>query len=250
MLILFGALLVSYIFPLTLYFYLRNAHKDDKQYKKDCWNLLWNGLLLGFPVFGFSFLCNILFQFTGIGERFPLIELFFSAFILKALSEELMKYLPARKVINRNHSKISFLDLMAYTTISAIGFEIMEAVVYVFMSNVTQVIVRGVTNMHAAFGLIMGYIIAKGYKKNIKNPVPLGVFVSTMIHGAYDLCLNESLGETDWFMISLLIAAICLGINICNYFFMNKARNDPYYTDPLFYERENDLSDAEMANGE
>ena len=78
----------------------------------------------------------------------------------------------------------------------------------------------------------------------------LGVFVSTMIHGAYDLCLNESLGETDWFMISLLIAAICLGINICNYFFMNKARNNPYYTDPLFYEGENDLSDAEMANGE
>ena len=250
MIILFGALLVSYIFPLALYFYLRNAHKDDKEYKKDCWNLLWNGLLLGFPVFGFSLLCNILFGFSHISDRFPIIEMFFSAFILKALSEELMKYLLARKVINRNHAKISFLDLMAYTTISAIGFEMMEAVVYVFSSDVTQVIVRGVTNMHAAFGLIMGYIIAKGYKKNMKNPVPLGIFVSTLIHGIYDLCLSETLIDTDWFMLSLLIAAICLVINIYNYFFMNKARKNQYYTDPLFSEEGNDLSDTGMAAGE
>lgn len=36
MLILIAALLASYIFPLAIYFYLRGAHKDNEQYKKDC----------------------------------------------------------------------------------------------------------------------------------------------------------------------------------------------------------------------
>ena len=236
MLILVGALLASYLVPLALYFYLRSAHKDDKDYKKDCWNLLWNGLMLGFPVFGFSLLCYILFKVSHISDRFPIIEVFFSAFILKAFSEELMKYLLANKTIRKNHANLSFLDLMAFTTISAIGFELMEAVVYMFESNVPQILVRGITNMHAVFGLIMGYIIAKGYKKGNKNPVPLGIFVSTMIHGIYDLCLDEAFDATDWGMLSLLIAFICLIINIVNYIFMNKARKDPYYTDPLFPE--------------
>ena len=81
-----------------------------------------------------------------------------------------MKYLLARKTIRKNHSRVSFLDLMSYTAISAIGFELMEAVIYFFSTNIPQILVRGITNMHAAFGLTMGFILAKKYKKNPKAP--------------------------------------------------------------------------------
>ena len=238
MLILFGALLVSYIFPLSTYFFLRNAHKENIEYRKDCRKLLLNGLLLGFPVFGFSLLCNILFRLTHISDSYPFLKTLFQAFVLKAFSEELMKYLLARRIINKRRAEACFLDVMAYTAISAIGFQILEAFLYIFSSNVPQILVSGVTNMHAVFGLIMGFVLAKGYKKNRRKPAIPAVLVSTLIHGFYDLCLDETIVDTPWGAVALLLALLCLVLSVGNFFFMRKARKDPYYTDPLFPETE------------
>ena len=68
MLIVIGALLVSAIFPFVIYFFLRNAHQDSAVCQKDCRKLFLSGLLLGFPVFGLSFLCSILFSLTHISH--------------------------------------------------------------------------------------------------------------------------------------------------------------------------------------
>ena len=232
MIVLVLALLASYIHPIGMYLYLRKINNNDS-FKKDCFDLLWNGLLLGFPVFGFSLLCNIIFRITHISDKYPIIEILFSAFILKAFSEELMKYILSRKIINKNKKTISFIELMAFTCISAIGFEIMEAFVYFFSTNIPQILVRGITNMHAFFGLLMGYIIARGYKNGKKNPEILGILIPTIIHGVYDLCLHETLVD-KWGGISLAIAAASLIFNIYIFFFIRKAKKDPYYTDPLF----------------
>ena len=234
MFVLVAALLASYILPLTIYFFLRGAHKDDAEYKKDCRTLLLRGLLLGFPVFGFSLLCNIIFKLTHISEINPYIEMVFRTFVLMAFSEELMKYLLARKTIDKNLSSASFLDLMAYTTISAIGFELMESVVYLFSTNVPQIIVRGITCMHAAFGLIMGYILAKGVKERGKLSMLPAVLVSTLIHGTYDFCLEPEVLDTWMGFLALLLALLSLLLNLYNFYFMHKARKNPYYTDPLF----------------
>lgn len=236
MLVLVGALLVSYIFPLGYFFFLKNGHKEDEEYQKDCWKTLLRGLLLGFPVFGFSFACNIIFALLTKDRSFPVLEALFSAFVLKALSEELMKYLNAGKTMKKNHEKVSYLDLLSFTCISAIGFELMEAVFYLIESNAGQILVRGITNMHASFGLIMGSIIGKGYKKGRKNPVPLGIFIPTLIHGFYDLCLAKAFEGADWTLLAVPIAAACLILNIYFIFFIRKTRKDPYYIDPLFPE--------------
>ena len=235
MVIILIALLASYILPLLLYFFLKSNHKEDDTYKKDCRALLLNGLLLGFPVFLFSFLCNILFKLTGLSRIYPLAQTIFTAFILEAFSEELMKYLAARRIINKNRDTLSFLDTMAFTAIAGIGFELMESIVYLIVSNVPQILVRGITNMHAVFGLTTGFILAKGYKKG-KNPVIPAILIVTLIHGVYDFCLAEGIAETDWGFISLLIAAICMILSIWSFFFIRKARKKPYYTEPLFPE--------------
>ena len=228
------ALLASYIFPLLLYFFLKANRKEDEAYKKDCRSLLFTGILLGIPVFLFSLLCNILFKLSGLAASFPLAKSIFTAFILNAFSEELMKYLAGRRMINKHRSTLSFLDTMAFTTIPAIGFELMESVVYLIESNVPQILVRGVTNMHAVFGLITGFILAKGYKKGSKNPAIPAILAATLIHGVYDLCLSEGIVETNWGMVSLLIAVISLILSIGSFFFIRKARKKPYYTEPLF----------------
>ncbi|MBO5999672.1 MAG: PrsW family intramembrane metalloprotease [Lachnospiraceae bacterium] len=234
MLLLIGALLVSFIFPLAIYFFLRSAHKEDKDYKTDCRKLLLKGMLLGFPVFGFSLLCSIIFSLTHLSDKYPLINTLFRTFVLMAFSEELMKYLLAKATIKKNLSGVSFLDLMAYTTIAAIGFEILESVVYLFSANVPQILVRGVTSMHASFGLIMGYFLARGIKKKGKLTMIPAVLISTLIHGAYDFLLEPPLFDTGWGDLALLIALFCLVLNICNFFFMSKARKKTYYTEPLF----------------
>ena len=97
MLVLIGALLVSFIFPFVIFIFLRGAHKDDAEYKKDCTKLLLKGLLLGFPVFGFSLLCYFIFRITHITDAYPFVQVLFESFVLMAFSEELMKYLLAKK---------------------------------------------------------------------------------------------------------------------------------------------------------
>ncbi len=245
MLLLIGALLVSFIFPLCIYFFLRNAHKDNAEYKKDCRKLLLNGLLLGIPVFAFSLLCNFLFSMTHLGDAYPFVNVAFKAFILMGFSEELMKYLLAKKTIGKNRSSVSFLDLMAYTAISAIGFELMESVVYLFSSNAAQILVRGVTCMHAAFGLIMGFFLAKGIKKNGRMSLFPAVIISTLIHGTYDLLLDPSIFDTHWGDLALVLAFLCLVLNLYNFRFMSKARKNAYYTQPLFADEQ--LEQAEEA---
>lgn len=243
MLVTIGALLLSYILPLTLYFFLRAAHGDDAAYKKDCRSLLLNGLLLGFPVFGFSLLCGLLFRLTRLGDAHPLLELLFKNFVMLALSEELMKYLSARRIINKNRAQLSFLDLMAYTMISAIGFELMESAVYLFTSSVPQVLVRGVTNMHAVFGMIMGFLLASLYRKGSRLPLLPALLIPTLIHGLYDLGVSERFVNTPLGGVSLLLAVLCLGLNIAAFFFFRKKRRDPRFTAPLFPQTEGDGRD-------
>ena len=143
-------------------------------------------------------------------------------------------------------SKVSFLDVMAYTAISAIGFELIEAFIYLFSTNVPQVLMRGVTSMHPAFGLVMGYIVAKGIKKNGKLSLMPAVLITTLFHGAYDFCLSPIVIDTDWTVLALALAIICLVINIYNFFFMTKARKKAYYTEPLF-PAEAEVAEAEAA---
>ena len=103
MLILAGALLVSFIFPIALYLFLRSAHKGDEEYKKDCSRLLLHGLLLGFPVFGFSLLCNIVFRITHISDAFPFASIMKRASSSFLLSKHLVTS-PWRRVTSTGSS--------------------------------------------------------------------------------------------------------------------------------------------------
>ena len=240
MLLSVGMLLVACIFPLFTFFFLRKGHKDDPAYRKDCRNLLLNGMLLGFPVFGFSLLCDLLFLLTGLGEKYPIVRLVFRTFVLMAFSEELMKHLCAGKIIRKNRVAVSCLDVIAYTAIAAVGFELMESVIYLFYSDPAQILVRGVTNMHAAFGLIQGFLLSRGYRKNRKAPHVLAVLIPTIIHGLYDFGLDQQMIDTGWGDLSLLIAVFCLVLNIVAIFRIRKARKDPGLTCPLFAEEASD----------
>lgn len=238
MLLSVGVLMIASVFPLFTFFFLRSGHKDNPDYRKDCRNLLLNGMLVGLPVFGFSFVCNILFNLTGFGDKYPLLRLVFDDLVLAAFSEELMKFLCAGKMIRKNRAHISYLDVIAFPAIVAVGFELVESVVYLFSSDPMQILVRGVTNMHAAFGLMQGFFLAQGFRKNRKAPHVLAVLIPTLIHALYNFGLGKTMVDTAWGGVSLLLAVLCLVLNIVAIFRIRKARKDPELTRPLFSEED------------
>lgn len=141
-------------------------------------------------------------------------------------------------MIRKNRACISYLDVIAYPAIVAVGFELVESVVYLFSSDPMQILVRGVTNMHAAFGLMQGFFLAQGFRKNRKAPHVLAVLIPTLIHALYNFGLGKTMVDTALGGVSLLLAALCLVLNIVAIFRIRKARRDPELIRPLFSEED------------
>ena len=231
-----AALLASYIIPLSLFFYLRSLYKNDPELKKECGKLLLRGVGTCVPVFFFSFASRIVFNLLHLGDLGQIVADLFMCFVTYALSEEWMKYLATRKSLKKFHSKISYLDVIAFSIIPGIGFEILEAAVYLLESNVPQILVRGISNMHAVFGLIVGVFIARGYKKGNLNAPILGIAASTFVHGLYDFGIHGDNADTWLGGVSLFLAFASLIATIYTFFRIRKIRKDSYYTEPLFPE--------------
>ena len=60
--------LVSLIPSVFYYFYLRNLKKDNEEYKKNCRNTLFRGLLAGFPVFILDLVLSLGFSALGLKD--------------------------------------------------------------------------------------------------------------------------------------------------------------------------------------
>ncbi len=228
-----GALLVSYIFPVGLLIFLINNHRGDKHYRKNCLTLFIQGIGLALPVLLGSLATRLVFALLHLNELNTLVNDVFSSFITEAMVEECMKYMCTRRMIRQEHDNVSLMDVMAYACIPGIGFEIMEAFVYIFSTNIPQILVRGITNMHSVFGLIVGLVVGNGYKKGRKAPVIPALATSILIHGTYNLCLSETLFD-NWGFISLIIAIACLIFIVVFYIKMIRKRKDPEFTAPLF----------------
>lgn len=247
MAILIAALAASYILPLSQFFYLRSLYKNDPERKKECGKLLLRGVATCVPVFFFSLASRIIFNVLHLGDAGQLVADLFMCFVTYALSEEWMKYLATRKALKKFHSKISYLDVIAFSCIPGIGFEILESIFYFFGANVPQILVRGLSNMHAVFGLIVGLFIAKGYKKGQMNAPVLAIACSTFVHGLYDFGIRGDNVETWLGGVSLALAIACFIASVYLFFWVKKMKKDPYYTDPLFPE---EAAEAPLAEEE
>ncbi len=232
------ALLIASVVPVGTFFFLRGLRGDDPAYKRACSKLLGKGILLVFPVFGFSLLLRLTFGLTGLYDLSPVLRPVLKAVFLEAFAEEWMKHRAAKKTIERERPRVSFLDVMAFSAVSAIGFELLESVAYMFYTDTAQILVRGISNMHCSFGLIQGWLLARGYKNGRARPAVAAVLVPTAVHAVYNLLLDELFEDTAWGLVSLLIAVLCLALNVYAFFFV-KRKKIPYYTDPLFPEEGN-----------
>ena len=221
------ALLISFIPYLFLFFYFRNRKKDET-YKKICNRLLVDGLLCFGMIFVLDLIINIILNVLHLKDINPIFTDFLRTFIINALVEEYVKFYNTNKRINLNNIKYSYLDLMAFYSIVAIGFALIEDVIYVFDTNIIQILVRGVTGLHAGLGLMIGYYTAKKIVTGDKKYGVIALALPIFLHGSYNFFLSEHLSSDIQMMVLIfLFATMFIGIKLL--VFMHKHRNDEEY---------------------
>ena len=224
-------LLVSYIPAVLLYIYLRNVRKEDKEFGTNCSKLLLMGALCSVGVFLVSLVFTLVFRFSGLYSVSPLLSAFLKSFFVFAFSEEFIKQRAVKKMVSKYDSKVSWLMMIAFGGIVGLGFHLLESAVYALTTNSIQIIVRGITVGHAAYGMLMGYYMGKAMITGDKADSVKALLYPILLHGMYDFSLAEEFGALNDNLV--FVPFIILGVNfwvlIRLILLMKKEQNNPEY---------------------
>ncbi|MBQ6356418.1 MAG: PrsW family intramembrane metalloprotease [Solobacterium sp.] len=236
MTVLIIAFLASLIPAVIIYIWLRDhMFRHDQEYTSFCRRSLLKGMLSTFLVILFSGTLSLLGNAVLFRESRGLLHTAYRTFIVLALAEEAAKYITFRRLLKKSESPYSALDMISSMILVGLGFEILESGVYALTTSPGQMLVRGVTAMHAGYGFIMGYFMAKNRLTGKKSQAVLGFMIPALLHGAYDFGLSDEfaqLGDTTA-ILSVTLAAFALVTLIWMFLFTRKARTNPVYTDCL-----------------
>ena len=243
------ALLISFLPTLGFYFWFK-SFKEDKDYKDNCRKLLFTGIGCSTGVFLFSLVASLLWALSGLKKISPILNEAYSAFVLAAFSEEFVKGLAIRNNCKAHRDTVSWVDLIVYGGIVGIGFHLLESFVYMFSTNIGQILVRGVTSMHITFGMIMGYYYGKSIARDKPFYKFLAFFVPWLIHGVFDFTLGEFIEEWCEYLIvgpfvSLLADRIYLIVIVV---FIIKSRKNNVNVQPIFgLTEQEEVNDNQLA---
>ncbi len=140
------------------------------------------------------------------------------AFVVAAFSEELCKYF-ALKLLTWKHPAFNFrFDGVVYSTTVAIGFEVVENLLYLISSDASTAYLRSAFPGHCIFGIYMGYYY--GQAKSLEQEGDLsgsarmrrkGLLIAMLIHGIYDsVAFLASESENGLFVISSMLVLVII----------------------------------------
>lgn len=228
---------ISLVPVILIYRWLQKRKGEDREYKKICLRALKRG----------SFLCAALVALLSavfyiierilvvLGVGTVLIEIYHN-FILLALAEELVKYWVLNGLIKKNPYPYSRLDITVFMMIIGCGFQIIESVVYTMGANAGMMLARGLTVMHCGYGFIMGYFVAKGMQTGKKRYTIMGIVIPFLLHGTYDCCLSDVIGEINenFVYVSLALALVGILTLIVAILHIRKVRELPEYQKAVY----------------
>lgn len=138
------------------------------------------------------------------------------AFLIAALCEEICKFLFLRFGSWRNPNFGYRFDGIVYGVAVALGFALLENVMYVMMGGVQVALMRGVlaVPLHAFCGVFMGIFFGAAKKAQIDGRSSLkysllALIVPMIIHGIYD---TLAFMGTSWATIALLAFVVLMYI--------------------------------------
>ncbi len=222
--------LVSLIPAAILYFWMKNRIKDDPEYKKTCRKALINGLISTLIVALASGVSSMILA-ALVKDRESILYIALYNFVVIALAEEAGKMFMMRKLKKGSYAW-SWMETIVFMTCVGIGFELIESIVYGFVTNAMQMLVRGVTMMHAVYGMIMGYFFGKAEYTGEKIYYVLSLAVPWILHGMFDFTLKDRIADINDFFF--LMPGILVIINMVVLFrtirFFRKERDNEKYT--------------------
>lgn len=165
----------------------------------------------------------------------------FTAFVVAALCEEVFKFVLLRLGSWNNRNFDYRFDGIVYAVSVAVGFALLENVLYVMQGGFETAIMRGLLSvpLHAFCGVFMGifYGAAKKYsvrgqKGIVARYTFLALFIPIMIHGIYD-----SLAFMGTVASTCLLLAFVVFMYVMAIVYVNKFSRDDwkacFYTRPL-----------------
>jgi len=191
------------------------------------------GLIVKLLIFGAISCIPAVFLETFVGAQMPALEegsigyAVFNAFAVAALCEEICKYVLLRLGSWRNKNFDYRFDGIVYGVSVAVGFALLENVLYVMDGGLYVALMRGVlaVPLHAFCGVFMGvyYGAAKRYSiegqhGKASSATFKALFIPFMIHGIYDsLAFMGEYGTTFVLLAFVLVMYIVAVKNVNKY---------------------------------
>jgi RsiW-degrading membrane proteinase PrsW (M82 family) len=142
------------------------------------------------------------------------------AFIVIALSEELIKFLFLRFYMYRKEAFNEPFDGIVYGVMIGMGFATFENLFYVFDGGVSTALIRmfSAVPAHAVLGVMMGYYVGKAKFEPLraKSWTAKAFFIPFLAHGLYDfllfqeafpilgICAFGGLLLTAWYVMAMI----------------------------------------------
>lgn len=183
-------------------------------YEKENWLPLLLSFVLGVAVTYPVMKMQELFYDMGWKDDGSLWNTLFSAFILVAFTEELVKYLALVVYPYRSRFFNEPLDGIVYATFIGMGFATLENVLYAYRYDMATTLVRALTAVpaHATFAAIMGYYIgkAKFYPARRGRYLIKGLLMAIMLHGLYDFFVLQNIDDGLMILSIVILTASIL----------------------------------------
>ena len=189
-------------------------------------------LIIKLLIFGAISCIPAIFLETWIGSAMPagftegsIGYAIFTAFIVAALCEEVCKYVLLRLGSWRNKNFDYRFDGIVYGVAVAVGFALLENVMYVMDGGMYVALMRGVlaVPLHAFCGVFMGvfYGAAKrcsieGDRSGAAKATFLSLFVPFMIHGIYDSLAFMGEYGTTFILLAFVLFMYIVAIKVVN----------------------------------
>ena len=205
-------LVLSALAPVAvIIFYVYMRDKYEKEPKR----LMIYCFLLGgiFSIFLTTMLYIFFDMFIPLNNEYSVLEQFFRAFIVVALTEEFSKYVIVRFYAQPKNAFNEPYDGIVYAVMVSMGFAAVENIFYVLEGGISTAVLRAITAIpaHATFGILMGYFmgLAKFSDNRAKHNLT-GLLLAVVFHGAYDffLFINFIPGVSIGAFVSLIVGIV------------------------------------------
>ncbi|MFY9463219.1 MAG: PrsW family intramembrane metalloprotease [Candidatus Sungiibacteriota bacterium] len=208
-----GYLLLAFLPPIFwLLFYLReDRHPEPKR-------LLLVAFLGGMAAAGLAVAAELLV----LGQKGALIFGNTSAtdvlitFLIIALIEEYVKYLPVKFLIEKRLDFNEPVDAMIYMMTAALGFAALENALFLlpaFNQNLSLGLgiatnrFLGANLLHALSSGIVGFFLARAwFHPHRRHFVALGIIIASLLHTLFNtlILMRDGLAQGTWYLILLL----------------------------------------------